>query len=48
MIVGVAIIEPEFPELKDAWPFLCYEYEYVTNAASTFVLAANAADALTQ
>ena len=48
MIPGVVIIEPDFPELKEAWPFLWYENEYVVDAASTFILAANAADALTR
>jgi len=47
MIPGVVIIEPDFPELKDQWPFLWYENEYVVDAASTFILAANAAAALT-
>jgi endoglucanase len=47
MIPGVVIIEPDYPELKDAWPFLWYENEYVVDAASTFILAANAAQALT-
>jgi len=48
MVPGVVIIEPDFPELKDAWPYLWYENEYVVDAATTFILAANAADALTQ
>ncbi len=48
MIPGVMIVEPDFPELKDAWPFLWYENEYVVDAGSTFILAANAADALAQ
>ncbi len=48
MIPGVVIIEPDYPELKDAWPFLWYENEYVVDAASTFILAASAADALTR
>lgn len=48
MIPGVVIIEPDFPELKEAWPFLWYENEYVVDAASTFILAANAAAALTR
>jgi hypothetical protein len=47
MIPGVVIIEPDYPELKDQWPFLWYENEYVVDAASTFILAANAAEALT-
>jgi endoglucanase len=48
MIPGVVIIEPDYPELKDQWPFLWYENEYVVDAASTFILAANAAAALTR
>jgi hypothetical protein len=48
MIPGVVIIEPDYPELKDQWPFLWYENEYVVDAASTFILAANAAGALTR
>lgn len=46
MIPGVVILEPDFPELKDAWPFLWYENEYVVDAASAFILAANAAAAV--
>jgi len=48
MIPGVVIIEPDFPELKDSWPFLWYENEYVVDAATTFILAANAAQAVTR
>ena len=44
MIPGVVIIQPDFPELKSDWPFLWYENEYVVDAASAFILAANAAD----
>jgi hypothetical protein len=47
MIPGVVVIEPDFPELKDSWPFLWYENEYVVDAATTFILAANAVQALT-
>jgi hypothetical protein len=46
MIPGVVIIQPDYPELKDAWPFLWYENEYVVDAATTFILAANAAAAI--
>jgi endoglucanase len=45
MIPGVVIIQPDFPELKDNWPFLWYENEYVVDAATSFILAANAAEA---
>jgi hypothetical protein len=48
MIPGVVIIQPDFPELKDAWPFLWYENEYVVDAATAFILAANAAEQLTR
>jgi len=46
VIPGVVIIQPDFPELEDTWPFLWYENEYVVDDASTFILAANAAEAL--
>ena len=46
IIPGVVIIQPDFPELKDAWPFLWYENEYVVDTVTTFILAANAADAV--
>jgi endoglucanase len=46
MIPGVVIVQPDFPELKDGWPFLWFENEYVVDAATAFALAANAADAL--
>jgi endoglucanase len=46
MIPGVTVIQPDYPELKESWPFLWYENEYVVDAATTFILAANAADAL--
>lgn len=48
MIPGVVIIQPDFPELKEAWPFLWYENEYVVDAATSFILAANAAHAETK
>lgn len=47
MIPGVVLIQPDFPELKSEWPFLWYENEYVVDAATAFILAANAADAIT-
>ena len=46
IIPGVVIIQPDFPELKDAWPFLWYENEYVVDTVTTFILAANAANAV--
>lgn len=46
IIPGVVIVQPDFPELKDAWPFLWFENEYVIDTATSFILAANAADEL--
>ena len=46
MVPGVTVIAPDFPELSDAWPFLWYENEYVLDAATSFILTANAADAV--
>jgi len=46
MIPGVVILQPDFPELNDAWPFFWYENEYVVDTATSFILAANAAEAL--
>ena len=46
VVPGVTIIQPDFPELDEAWPFLWYEHEYVVDTATAFVLAANAANAL--
>lgn len=48
MIPGVVIVQPDFPEIKDDWPFLWFENEYVVDTTTTFILAANAADALTR
>ncbi len=41
---GVALIRPDFPELKEPWPYLWQQSEYVIHGAATFmfcVLAAN-------
>jgi len=46
MVPGVTVIAPDFPELGEAWPFLWYESEYVLDAATAFILAANAGNAL--
>ena len=40
------IIQPDFPELKDVWPFLWYENEYVVDTVASYILAANAANAV--
>jgi hypothetical protein len=46
MIPGVTILQPDYPELNDDWPFLWYENEYVVDTVSDFILAATAANAL--
>ncbi len=46
MIPGVTIIQPDFPELMNDWPFLWYENEYVVDTATAFILAASAANAV--
>jgi endoglucanase len=48
VVPGVLIVKPDFPELKTKWPFLWYENEYVVGDATAFVLAANAAAAVTK
>jgi len=48
IIPGVVIIQPDFPELKEGWPFLWYENEYVVDTVMSYVLAANAAHAETK
>jgi len=46
VVPGVVIVRPDFPELKEDWPFLWFENEYVIGAAAAFVYAGNAAHAL--
>ena len=46
IIPGIVIIQPDFPELKEAWPFLWYENEYVVDTVVSYILAANAANAV--
>ena len=48
IIPGVVIIQPDFPELKEGWPFLWYENEYVVDTVTSYILAANAAQAETK
>lgn len=43
LVPGVLIVKPDFPELKQDWPFLWYENEYVIDTAAVYILAANAA-----
>lgn len=46
VIPGVTILQPDFPELDEGWPFFWYENEYVIDAATGFILTANAAASL--
>lgn len=48
IIPGIVIIQPDFPELQEGWPFLWYENEYVVDTVTSYILAANAANAETQ
>jgi endoglucanase len=42
------VVQPDFPELTQDWPLLWFENEYVVGSATAFMLAANAAEALTR
>ena len=46
VIPGYVIIQPDFPECMEDFGFLWFTHEYVITAASHWILAANAADAL--
>jgi endoglucanase len=46
MVPGYVVIKPDFPECITDFGFLWYEDEYTVDAAATWVLEANAADAL--
>jgi len=46
VIPGYVIIQPDFPECMDDFGFLWFTHEYVITAASRWIVAANAADAL--
>ena len=48
MVPGVTVIAPDYPELTEGWPFFWYENEYVVDAATVFILAANAGAAVTK
>jgi len=46
VVPGIVIVKPDFPELKEDWPFLWFENEYVIGAAALFIYVGNAADAM--
>ncbi len=44
MASGVALIRPDFPELKDPWPHLWQQTEYVMPGAANYIFCVLAAD----
>lgn len=46
IVPGVLIVKPDYPELKEDWPFLWYESEYVVPEAAMFVYVVNAVRAM--
>jgi hypothetical protein len=46
IIPGVVVVQPDFPELKSNLPFLWFENEYVVDTVTSYILAANAANAV--
>ena len=46
MVPGYVVIKPDFPECITNFGFLWFEDEYTVDAAATWVMEANAADAL--
>ncbi len=46
VVPGVVIVRPDFPELKEDWPFLWFENEYVIGPAASYIYVANAVENL--
>jgi endoglucanase len=46
IVPGIVIVQPDFPELKEDWPFLWFENEYTIGAAALYVYVANAVGSL--
>lgn len=46
IVPGVLVLEPDFPENKEDWPFLWGENEYVVNLGASYLFAVHAADDL--
>jgi len=44
MVSGVALIRPDFPELKEPWPFLWQQTEYVMSGAANYIFCVLAAE----
>jgi len=45
-VSGPALIRPDFPELKEPWPFLWQQTEYVMSGAASYIFCVLAADRL--
>ncbi|MBN2103933.1 glycoside hydrolase family 9 protein [bacterium] len=45
-VSGPALIRPDFPELKEPWPFLWQQTEYVMGGAASYIFCVLAADQL--
>jgi endoglucanase len=48
IVPGVLIIEPDFPENKEDWPFLWGQNEYVISLGATYLFLAHAAHELAE
>ncbi|HLP17021.1 MAG TPA: glycoside hydrolase family 9 protein [Bacteroidota bacterium] len=48
VVPGLLMLNPDFPENKEDWPFFWGENEYVIDIASAYIFLANAAIDLTQ
>jgi hypothetical protein len=46
MVSGTALIRPDFPELKENFPFLWQQSEYVMPGAGSYIFCVLAADEL--
>jgi hypothetical protein len=46
VVSGTNLVRPDFPELKDNFPFLWQQAEYVMGGAATYIFCVLAADAL--
>jgi hypothetical protein len=42
IVPGVLILDPDFPENKENWPFLWGENEYVITVGGSYIYLANA------
>lgn len=45
VVPGVVLVKPDFLEIKEDWPFLWFENEYVITAGASFLYLAHAAEA---